>query len=260
VDPVLDVDWAAHWRGLVQSRAAQKGDRQDGYWDRRARSFGAWRRSQDDLFLKFLTPWLQPTRTLIDVGAGTGRHAAELARSLDWVTAVEPSQGMRDQIPPTENMTVIASTWEDAEPAPADLVICVHVLYAVAEPVAFMEKLERYARERVFVVMRDSEHAHPAERMVAAVRVREPRLRDCFLLLRQLGVAPELSYLRYPASFTFPSLEAAAEDFRLHLGAHWDEASGRAWLEANLERRQDGTLLYDAGEVTAGILHWKPRT
>jgi SAM-dependent methyltransferase len=260
VDPVLDVDWDAHWRHLVESRSAQKGDHQEGYWDRRARSFGVWRRSQDDLFLGFLAPWLSPTRTLIDVGAGTGRHAAELARSLDWVTAVEPSQGMRDQIPPTENMTVIASTWEDAEPAPADLVICVHVLYAVAEPVPFIEKLERHARERVFLVMRDSQHAHPAERMVAASRVREPRLRDCFLLLRQLDVAPELSFLRYPAAFSFQSPEAAAEDCRLHLGAHWDEAAGRAWLESNLQPQQDGTLLYDAGEVTAGILHWKPRT
>jgi SAM-dependent methyltransferase len=260
VDPVLDADWAAHWRHLVESRAAQKRDRQEGYWDRRARSFGAWRRSQDDLFLGFLAPWLSPTRTLIDVGAGTGRHAAELARSLDWVTAVEPSQGMRDQIPAAENMTVIASTWEDAEPAPADLAICVHVLYAVAEAVPFIEKLERHARERVFLVLRDSQHAHPAERMVAASRVREPRLRDCFLLLRQLEVAPELSFLRYPASFSFQSLEAAVEDCRIHLGAHWEEEAGRAWLEANLERRQDGTLLYDAGEVTAGILHWKPRT
>jgi SAM-dependent methyltransferase len=260
MDPVLDVDWAAHWSHLVESRAGQKGDRQDGYWDRRARSFGAWRRSQDDLFLGFLAPWLSPTRTLIDVGAGTGRHAAELAKGLDWVTAVEPSQGMRDQIPVTENMTVIASTWEDAEPAPADLAICVHVLYAVAEPVPFIEKMERLARERVFIVLRDSQHAHPAERMVAATRVREPRLRDAFLLLRQLGVAPELSFLTYPASFNFQSLEAAAEDCRLHLGAHWEEAAGRAWLEDNLQRRQDGTLLYDAGEITTGILHWKPRT
>ena len=260
MDPVLDVDWAAHWRSLVEARAAQKGDRQEGYWDRRARTYANWRRSQPDLVLDFLTPWLGPTRTLIDVGAGTGRHAAELARRLDWVTAVEPSQGMRDQIPLAENMTVIASTWEDADPAPADLVICVHVLYAVAEPVGFIRKLEAHARERVFLVMRDSPHAHPAERMVASSRVREPRLRDCFLLLRQLDVVPELSFLRYAASFSFESLEAAAEECRVHLGAYWDEGTGRAWLEANLQPQQDGTLLFGAGEVTAGILHWKPRT
>jgi hypothetical protein len=96
--------------------------------------------------------------------------------------------------------------------------------------------------------------------MVADTRVREPRLRDCFLLLRQLGVAPELHMLVYPSSFGFPSLEAAVEDCRLHLGDHWDEPVGRAWLEATLERQEDGTLLYQAGEVTAGVLHWKPRT
>ena len=46
MDPVLDVDWVAHWRHLVGSRAAQKGDRQEGYWERRAPSYGAWRRAQ----------------------------------------------------------------------------------------------------------------------------------------------------------------------------------------------------------------------
>ena len=39
-------------------------------------------------------------------------------------------------------MTVIATDWELAEPAPADLVICCHVLYGVADAAAFIAKLE----------------------------------------------------------------------------------------------------------------------
>src|SRR5436190_24107405 len=100
---------------------------------------------------------------------------------------------MRDHIPPAANMTVIGSGWLDAEPAPADLVICVHVLYPIADVVPFLEKLERSARERVFVVMRDSPHPHPAEALAGPDRAREPRLRDCLLLLRQLGVAPDVA-------------------------------------------------------------------
>jgi SAM-dependent methyltransferase len=264
VDPVLEVDWAAHWRDLVLSRAAGRGDPhshgQEGYWDRRARTFDAWRRAQRELVMDFLGPWLSPRRTLIDVGAGTGVLAAQLAARLDWVTAVEPSQGMRDQIPEAANLTVIGSTWEDAEPAPADLVVCAHVIYGVAEPVPFIEKLERHARERVFVVLRDSPHPHPAERMSTATRSRAPRLRDCFLLLRQIGVAPDVTLFQYAASFTFQSLQAAVEECEARLGDQWEETAGRPWLKANLERRPDGTLVYDAGEMTAGVLHWKPRT
>lgn len=260
MDPLLGTDWTAHWRQLVASRAAESADGPAAGWDRRAPSYGAWRRAQADPFPEFLNPWLSPRRTLIDVGAGTGRLAAELAPRLDWVTAVEPSQGMRDQIPEAPNLTVIGSTWEDAEPALADLVTCVHVLYGVAEPVPFIEKLERHARERVFVVLRDSPRSHPAARLAGADSAREPWLRDCFLLLRQQGVAPEVSLLRYPASYSYRSLEAAVEDCRVLLAERWEEVPGRAWLEANLERRPDGTLLYDAGEITVGVLHWKPRT
>ncbi len=174
------------------------------------------------------------------------------------MTAVEPSQAMRGHIAAADNMTVIGSAWEDAEAAPADLVICAHVLYPVAEPVPFIEKLERSARERVFVVMRDSPHTHPAEVLTRPGRAREPWLRDCLLLLRQLGVRPEMSMGTYPTRFRYRSLEAAVEQCRVQVGLAWDEERGRAWLEANLVPDEDGTLVF-GGEITSGVLHWKPR-
>ncbi|HLH70220.1 MAG TPA: methyltransferase domain-containing protein [Candidatus Dormibacteraeota bacterium] len=259
MDPVLELDWAAHWRRLVEARwPAAHGE---AFWDRRAHRYALSMRGQADPFLQFLEPWLGPTRTLIDVGAGTGRHVAQLVRRLDWVTAVEPSPAMRELIPPADNLTVIGSTWEDADPAPADLVICVHVLYAVADVVPFIEKLERAGRERVFIVLRDEPHRHPATLLAAAAGVegREPRLRDAFLLLRQMGIAPDLAMFTYPVFHRFESLEAAVDDCRERLGSSWDEARGRAWLKANLRRDRDGTWVHDGGTMTSGVLHWQPR-
>ena len=261
MDPVLDVDWAAHWRRLVEAHEAEgDGGHSEDFWDRRARRFSLSIRGQEDPFAAFLQPWLSPRRTLLDVGAGVGRHTGPLAARLDWVTAVEPSQRMREQIPRADNVTVIGSSWEDAEPAPADLVICVHVLYPIADPVPFIEKLERHARERVFVVLRDSSHPHPAEQVPGPARAREPRLRDCFLLLRQLGVAPDLAMFTYPVFFRFDSVQEAVEDCRHRLGASWDEPAGRRWLQSRLRPEADGTVVYEGGEVTSGVLHWKPRT
>ena len=262
MDGVLDVDWAAHWRDLVRAREAQTGaSLTDDWWAPRARAYASQTRLQPgDRFLGILEPWLRPGATLIDVGAGTGRYAGTLARRLEWVTAVEPSLSMREQIEPADNLTVIGSTWEDADPAPADLVICVHVLYPVAEAVPFIEKLERCARERVFIWMRDSVHTLPAEMMARPERGREPWLRDCFLLLRQLGVEPEMWLGAGPSgTFRYPSLEDAVAQCRSHLGLAWDEDRGRAWLQANLRPDEDGTLAYETERTTAGVVHWKPR-
>ena len=123
-----EVDWEARWKQIVVDRATLASDHADsGYWDRRAASYSRSTQTRVDEFLQVLEPYLSPRKTLIDVGAGTGRHTVPLAERLEWVTAVEPSEGMRSHIPPRDNITSVASTWEDAEVAPADLVVCSHV-------------------------------------------------------------------------------------------------------------------------------------
>ena len=266
MDVVRATDWAAEWRTLVEARQAEAeaaGAGQPGYWDRRAAGFKASLAARlEDPFLDFLGPWLSPRKTVLDVGAGWGRHAVPLAARVDWVTAVEPSEGMRELLEPAPNLTVIASAWEDADPAPADLVICCHVLYGVAAVVPFLEKLEASARERVFVYMRDQPAPLPAEelaRELGFARTRMPEFRDLYLVLRQLGVAPEVAMLRYPSRPVYASLEAAEADVRAALGGRWDEARGRAFLEARLRPDGEGRLAWDAGEMVAGVAHWTPR-
>src|SRR5437899_9058257 len=152
-----EIDWAQRWKSIVEDRATLAAEHAaHGYWDRRAASYARSTQTRVDEFLQVLEPYLSPRKTLIDVGAGTGRHAIPLAERLEWVTAIEPSEGMRSHIPPRDNITVIASTWEDAEDAPADLVICCHVLYGVADPVHFLDTLQKYARERDLVMNRTS--------------------------------------------------------------------------------------------------------
>jgi 2-polyprenyl-3-methyl-5-hydroxy-6-metoxy-1,4-benzoquinol methylase len=99
--------------------------------------------------MEFFEPWIDPDKALVDVGAGVGHLAAPLAERLRWVTPVEPSAGMWRHIPGRPNLFVVASTWEEAEAGTADLVICLHVLYSVRDPVRFIEKLEAAANERV---------------------------------------------------------------------------------------------------------------
>lgn len=265
LDPLTDFDWPAHWRRLVEAREREVPvDVTGDFWAPiapRLRYDPA--EAANDPVLKVMAPYLDSRKTAIDAGAGAGRHTIPLAERLDWVTAVEPSEAMRALIPPRDNLTVVAGTWQDAEVAAADLVLCAHVLYFVPDPVPFIEKLDAAARERVFVVMRDREMLAPGEQLYAVLtgrpRTRMPQLYDAFNLVRSLGRDVDVETFEYEVHNVYADLEEAVAESRHRLGAAWREDEGRAWLQANLRAEQDGKLAY-GGQMVAGVVHWPPRS
>jgi len=257
------INWAEHWRAMVSQRAGSRGNRPTDYWDRRAPSYARITRDRTDSFLRVLEPYLSPRKTLIDVGAGAGRHAVPLAARLEWVTAVEPSEGMRAQIPHRDNITVVASTWQDADVAQADLVICCHVLYGIEDPVSFLEKLQSSARERLFVMMREGPVPHPVtmlrRRLHGQPELPIPQFSDLFMLLMQMGIAPDVDFVRYPVFNRYKDMDEAVADCQSLVGDDWDEARARTVLEEMLIKDGD-ELVIDSGIALAGIAHWQPET
>ena len=257
------IDWAERWHSLVAERAAAAGGHSDpSYWDRRAPTFARTTQARSDAFLEVVAPYVSPSKTLIDVGAGAGRHALPLAERLEWVTAVEPSEGMRAQIPQRDNMTVVASNWEDAAVAPADLLICSHVLYGVADPVPFIAKMEASARERVFIMLRESPMAHLGavvrDRMLGK-EPRLPRFSDLFMLLVQIGIAPDVRFTSYPNPQRYADIDEALADCQAMIGDRWDQEKGRAFV-ADLLERDGHELVYEGGVTLTGIAHWQPQS
>ena len=259
-DHLAGIDWEDRWRSTVRRRAASASP-DPNYWDRRAPSYARITRDRTDAFLGVVAPHLSPRKTLIDVGAGAGRHTIPLAERLEWVTAVEPSEGMRAHIPARDNITVIASTWQDAVVAKADIVICCHVLYGVDEPVPFIIKLQFAARERVFIMLREGPVPHPATQlrklMAGAPDLPLPQFSDLFMLLLQMGIAPDVAFVRYPVVNRYKSIDEALNDCRLLVGAGWDEARARTLLQKMLTREGD-ELVIDSGVSVSGIAHWQP--
>jgi hypothetical protein len=257
------IDYVERWRALVTVRAdAAKGHSDPRYWDRRAPTFAKTTQARSDAFLEVVEPYLSPRKTLIDVGAGTGRHAIPLTERVEWVTAVEPSEGMRAQIPHRDNMTIVASTWQDAAVAPADLLICSHVLYGVDDPVPFIAKMQASARERVFIMLRESPMAH----LGAVVRERLlghepplPRFSDLFMLLMQMSIAPDVRFTTYPNPQRYEDIEEALADCQAMIGDRWDAEKGRPIVAGLLERDGDG-LIFNGSVTLTGIAHWQPQS
>jgi SAM-dependent methyltransferase len=261
-DPLLGVDWVEHWRTLVLRRQAAFGKSDPNHFDRIASSYAAAIANRDDLLLEVIDAFLGPDKTLIDVGAGTGRHVAPLAPRLRHVTAVEPAAGMRALIEPRANVTVVDALWLDAEVEPANLVISSHVLYTIAEPVPFVRKLVEKATERVFIYLRDAQphrlSEHLWEHITGERAPRHPQLSDLYNLLRQIGIGPSITLARNNWSQLFPTLDAAVSSCRDRLGEKWDEPRCRAWLEGRLETHPDGGMVYRLDPTFVGVLHWTP--
>jgi SAM-dependent methyltransferase len=262
VDELLDVDWEEHWRQLVRRRQARFGAHEWSQFDRIARNYASAVGRQPDRLLNFLEPYLGPTKTLLDVGAGTGRYAAPLAARLAQVVAVEPAAGMRALIQSIANLTVVPSDWLTATVAPADLVLCSHVLYAIEDPVPFIRKLAASARERVFVYLRNSQPVHPAlplgEVLTGEKSPRMPQLTDLYLLLRQLGIVADVALWPNHWVQRFPDLDAALAACRERLADAWDEGKARTWLADHLDSESDGSLSYTDPRSTVGVIHWSP--
>ncbi len=257
-----DTDWVERWRAIVRQRSGSAGHADPSYWDRRAPSYARITRDRKDDFLRVVEPYLSPRKTLIDAGAGAGRHAVALAERLEWVTAVEPSEGMRAQIPPRDNMTVIASTWQDAAVAKADIVICCHVLYGIEDAVPFIAKLQASARDRVFIMLREGAIPHPAtllrERLTGGPGLPVPQFSDVFMLLIQMEIAPDVTFVRYRVVNRYTDMDEALNDCRTLIGSDWDETRARTLLEEMLTKDGD-ELVFDSGVALSGIAHWQPR-
>jgi SAM-dependent methyltransferase len=156
----------AAWKRAVEAEHEQS-DRireesaSDDFWRPLAHRFTPPMKGEaaDDDTVERLAELVSSGGTVLDVGAGGGRLAIPLAGLCDRVTAVEPSEAMREQLEATttawgvSNIKLVAGRWEEVEVEPHDLVICAHVVYTVSDIEGFVKKLTAHARETVALVV-----------------------------------------------------------------------------------------------------------
>ncbi|GEM_PF-1359910 len=209
------VDWIGHWQQLVDARAAQADRLQPGqtlrapsHWDGLAARFAEntvrSSRGGDEL-LDLLRARVAPEHTLLDVGAGAGRYAVNLAPHVRRVIAVEPSAGMRAQLARQvaerglDNVQIVASSWEEADVEQADVVLAVNVLYWTRNIAPFLQKLRQHARERCLLVLRATQSLASFEPLWEEAhgepRAPMPAFIDLYNVLFAMGAKPDATLL-----------------------------------------------------------------
>ena len=268
---------AQRWRDMVEGehaqseRARESGQPPADHWAAVADRFREDPRRPMEPPLRRMSELIEPRQTVIDVGAGAGRLALPLALHCGGVAAVEPSPSMaailteeaaRHQIP---NVTIVQSEWEDAVVAPADVTLCVNVLYTVPDVVGFIRKLEAHSRERVIIVLY-AEHpqaqTYPFWRLVhGEERLRPPGLLELMRVLWEMDVYPDLEMLPARPPNGYASREAARRQllFRLFLdpGSPKERLLEEA-MDQLLVETGDGVGIRGAGPTRPGLVTWRP--
>ena len=136
---------------------------------------------------------------MLDVGVGGGRASLPLAPPAALVTGVDVSQELLDTFSQAARgagvaYRAVAGRWPDvaAQVGPADVVVCHHVLYNVADLVSFARALTDHARVRVVVELTAQ---HPAANLTPAWRAlhgierpTRPVAADAVAVLREMGL------------------------------------------------------------------------
>src|SRR5579859_5284166 len=277
---VAPIDYVQRWRQLVRARGDQgrrldpQHDRADFWAGFRAERFRRMtvevQTAATDPFLDLVRPAITRATTILDVGAGAGRHALALAPMVARVTAVEPSPAMREQLAVgvgqlvVPNVMVVADGWPEAQVEPADIVICSHVVYFTEEIEPFLRRLTGVTRQRLYMVVRFEQRELAFldlfEKVWGEPRCFEPTFVDLFGAACQLGIWPNVTRIPYTSNVRFDSLDEAIQFIRADLlnpETPGVEDTIRAYLKDHMLVR-DGTWSWDLPSLWAGVLWWEP--
>src|SRR5215471_9734425 len=240
-------------------------------WEPFSSFFKADPRRTDDMEVNRLAQEVTPVTTLLDVGAGAGRFALPLALCCKQVTAVEPSPSMSETLrhlaaeAGIDNVTLVASPWDEAEVEPADVVLSAHVIYSIEDIGPFVLKLAAHARQRVCMptFMRPPRARYNAfwPWVHGEVKQELPGAAELMQVLWELGIYPNLE-MDAPIPFRpFTDWQQALDILRprLCVTPHTEQdARLQQAMRELLMATPEGYVLKDAEPGHLALISWRP--
>ncbi len=219
--------------------------------------------------MRFVQQRAGATDTLLDVGAGTGRFAVPLARQVRRVVAVDPSPAMLAELARAaeaagiRNVTTVQARWEDAQVAPAEVVICAHVVYAIRLIGPFIEKLDAHVGRDGLLYMRvgqvDDWVAEAWEHVHGSPRLPHPDFRLLERVLQALRIPATLELVSFTNRVSYSDADEARDDLAERLGVQPGTAEAERldqYLEGRLLRIPDG-VGFPPRPVQGAIFFWR---
>ncbi len=278
---VAPIDFIARWRSIIERRRAQMdaayaSSRLDNvdYWARRAKSYrdALHQRMDEDPLLLRVRSASNTSTTVLDVGAGTGRHTLALAPHVGRITAVDPSEAMLEFLradveeQSLRNVQTVLSDWITADVEPADIVICSHVLYPIADIEPFLRKLDASAVRRVYVYLR----ADPLPtdmglwpEFYGVPLQSQPVHMDLINVLAQMGIFADVEVVEHRFTLTFATFEDAVAQVRNSLCLSEEDSAADEKLRQLLSERliewPGGRLGPNIESARSAIVSWPAR-
>jgi SAM-dependent methyltransferase len=219
--------------------------------------------------IRALDPILTGCRNVLDVGAGVGALAVPLAKTVEAVTALEPSAAMMEELRANvtrnhlTNVTCIQVAWGTADLAPHDLILVANVASIFTDLLGFLTAAEPLARRAVALVQNvgaGREKFYLGE-LYPLLFGREYPPRNDYLktvaLLHSLGIYANVQIIAYHFDQPFEDLEEAADFWKEQMQLTDPEQERRllAFLRNRLQRV--GTRLVAPMRRQSAVITWR---
>jgi SAM-dependent methyltransferase len=200
---------------------AVRADGEESYWSRFALNYDQRRHSGHGLGeeLEIVLDLIEPSMSVLEIGAGTGAFTLPIARKAASVTVVEPSPSMirileeklrRHDI---RNVAIRQGRWQDTEAAVHDVVLAAGCIYVFYDLAAVLSKMAAHARRLMILTSGVGDSARlygeAAGLLGVAVPAGGPDYIHLCHALYQMGLHADVRILRSVSDLIFDTPEHA---------------------------------------------------
>jgi SAM-dependent methyltransferase len=260
--------WAARVRANREQVAQFQEANPSDFYAPIAGLFRANPRRQDEPTLEALRALLEPTDTLLDIGAGGGRYTLPLALVCHEVIAIEPSDAMRRVLSAgmaehrIYNIQSVDGRWPlTVAGIDGDVALMSHLGYDIEDIGPFLDAMEAATRRLCVAVLLSQPPPTEADRLWPLVhgveRCQLPSLPEFLALLLARGRLFEVQLVdRAPQSYEQP--EQALAWLRQQLWTAPGSDKDRLLQRVGRERLQErhGRFALSWEPVSVGVVSW----